>query len=147
MQSNYEFTGPQNTEFAELSKKMGFIAVFLLVLGALYCCAGALGTLLLAKLGGLLEPTFLATYNIEDHARSLFMICAAAAVVFFCTAFWMRGASVRFQAIVKTQGSDVELLMSAMRALNRLYRLWSVVLAAGLLLGLILLVRTMLSHA
>ena len=143
----YEFSEAQNAVFRELSHKMGFIAVFLVALGVLYLGAGLLGNSLLNKIGSLLEPAFLATYNVQDHARSLLISCITATIVFFCTAFWMRGAAARFQAIARTEGHDIELLMSAMRALKRLYRLWSIVLSVGLAMGLILLVRTLLEHA
>lgn len=143
----YEFGEAQNAVFRELSQKMTHIAGFLLALGVLYLTAGLLGNTLLNKVGSLLEPSFLATYNVQDHARSLLLSCFIATVVFFCTAFWMRGASNRFQNIVETEGHDIELLMSAMRALKRLYRLWSIVLSAGMAMGLILLVRTLFERA
>ncbi|CAN0502038.1 unnamed protein product, partial [Phaeothamnion confervicola] len=106
----YEFDEAQNTVFRELSKKMQHIGAFLLALGVLYLTAGLLGNSLLNKVGSLLEPSFLATYNVQDHARSLLLSCATATVVFFCTAFWIHGASNRFLNIARTEGHDIELL-------------------------------------
>lgn len=103
----YEFTEKQNDLVGALAAKMTFVGTMMIVFGALLDLIGLVSILLL--------------HHAPTSGVAVTNIVAGAAL--FCVGFWTRGAAVRFQQIVDTEGSDVTNLMSALEELFRIYSL------------------------
>jgi hypothetical protein len=102
----YEFTAEQNATIGDLARKMRFVAVFLILGGALECLT-VLGGHLTGLISGLVH-VFLGAWT------------------------WSAGNS--FRQIVDTQGQDITHLMSALGDLRRVYGLLYVLLIIALVL-------------
>jgi len=101
--SEYEFSVTQNKVFSELGSAMGFVAIALVVFGALSLIGGV------AQLAG--------------GARGVGIAGLVQGVVMLLTGIWTRGAAGSVHQIVASSGSDVANLMHAMEHLGRVYRL------------------------
>lgn len=127
--SGHEFSESHNLVFGDLSWKMSVVGFFCLLLSALY-----VGVLAL-----LLSP--LVREDITSPLLWPFLLLAGAgALAFVSGGSRMRSAASHFNAIVRTEGSDVARLLDALRALTGVFRLWGValaVIAALLLTGLL----------
>lgn len=112
--SGYEFDAQQNTQLTQLAAAMGVVGVGLLLLG-LVCVIGAVLQLLVGS-------------------RS-FVAMLVQGLLLIPMGLWTRGAAVHFLRIVRTQGSDVPVLMEAVQQLTKTYTLqkWLVLLVLALL--------------
>jgi hypothetical protein len=109
----YEFTPAQNTEIQGLAGAMTFVGTLLVIAGGLQL------------LGGVAS---LATGNVAQGVASL------QGVLHILLGTWTRGAAQGFDRIVKTQGHDIDNLMSALAQLKRVYGLHRVVLIITMVL-------------
>ena len=103
----YEFSDKQNELVGALAAKMAFVGTTMIVFG------------ILLDLGALVS--IVALHLAPTSGAALTNVIAGAAL--FCVGFWTRGASVHFQRIVDTEGSDVSNLMTALEELFRIYSL------------------------
>ena len=112
--AGYEFDAQQNTQLTQLAAAMGVVGVGLLLLG-LVCVIGAVLQLLVGS-------------------RS-FVAMLVQGLLLIPMGLWTRGAAVHFLRIVRTQGSDVPVLMEAVQQLTKTYTLqkWLVLLVLALL--------------
>ena len=112
--SGYEFDAQQNTQLTQLAAAMGVVGVGLLLLG-LVCVIGAVLQLLVGS-------------------RS-FVAMLVQGLLLIPMGLWTRGAAVQFLRIVRTQGTDVPVLMEAVQQLTKTYTLqkWLVLLVLALL--------------
>lgn len=103
----YEFNNTQNQLIRELSQKMRFVGYFLIAIGVLLILAGI----------------------INFRAGGFSTIIQG--IVQLIVGIWTAKAATSFQLIVKTQGSDIENLMSALGELRKLYTLqyWVFIIA------------------
>lgn len=101
--SEYEFDGSQNLVFSELGRAMAFVAIALIVLGALLV------------LGGVAQ--------LVDGAESLGLAGIVQGTVMLLTGIWTRGAASSVGRIVTSSGNDVANLIHAMEHLGRVYKL------------------------
>lgn len=106
-QKSYEFDESQNQVIGELSKKMNFVGIILIVLAILMMLGGIFS---IAK-GGLA--------NLGQGIVSLII------------GIWTMKASKAFKLIVDTTGNDIKNLMEALSELKNLYALqfWLYILA------------------
>lgn len=112
--AGYEFDAQQNTQLTQLAAAMGVVGVGLLLLG-LVCVIGAVQQLLVGS-------------------RS-FVAMLVQGLLLIPMGLWTRGAAVHFLRIVRTQGTDVPVLMEAVQQLTKTYTLqkWLVLLVLALL--------------
>lgn len=112
--AGYEFDAQQNTQLTQLAAAMGVVGVGLQLLG-LVCVIGAVQQLLVGS-------------------RS-FVAMLVQGLLLIPMGLWTRGAAVQFLRIVRTQGSDVPVLMEAVQQLTKTYTLqkWLVLLVLALL--------------
>ena len=101
--SEYEFDNAQNQVFSELGGAMGFVAIALVVFGALLILSGVA--------------------QLVDGAVSLGLAGVIQGTVMLLTGIWTRGAARSVHRIVASSGNDVANLMHAMEHLGRVYRL------------------------
>jgi hypothetical protein len=101
--SEYEFDDTHNRVFSELGTAMGFVAIALVVFGALLI------------LGGVAQ--------LFDGAEGLGLAGLVHGTVMLLTGIWTRGAARSVHRIVASRGNDVGNLMHAMEHLGRVYRL------------------------
>jgi sulfite exporter TauE/SafE len=97
----YEFTGAQNQLISTLAKRMKFVAIFFIVLGAIVA-AGGLFTL---------------SRGIEGIV-TIFM-----GALYIIIGIWTIRAANSFKQIVDTEQSDISYLMNALNELKKLYTL------------------------
>jgi hypothetical protein len=106
MANQYEFNQGENAVFSTLASSMKFVAIALMVLGAL--------SILLVLTG--------------DFSTLV------SGVVYIFIGIWTRSAANSIRAVVDTEGSDIMHLMNAMGDLNKLYNLQKWLLIIGLVL-------------
>ena len=116
-QPQYEFDNSQNELILDLSKKMRFVAYFLMALGILAVVFGIVGL----DVGSIIQG-----------------------IVQFLIGLWTVNAASLFRQIVETRGNDIVNLMGALAELRKLYTLqyWVLIIALifmaiALVLGLI----------
>ena len=115
--AQYEFTAPQNTVIGVLSKRMAWVAYFLIALGVL------------AVLGGLVT---LADGGVSAVIQGPLMVIIG---------IWTKKAAQAFDNVVKTEGSDISNLMAALGELRKLYTLqYWVIMIALVVVGLAIVV-------
>jgi hypothetical protein len=114
----FEFGAAENEVFQGLAAAMRFVSVGSIALAVLLL----LSALALSGFGGVRMLPFAIGQSI-------------AAAVMIITGVWLRGASRSVDAIVTTQGSDVQHLMSAMAHLGRMFSLQRVVFMAAFAVG------------
>jgi len=102
----FEFDTSQNELFGDLARKMGFVGILLVALGAL------------AVLGG-----------VFSGLKSLSNIFVG--ILYILIGLWTKNASDSFRRIVDTQGSDITNLMAALGQLRKLYTLqyWAIIIS------------------
>jgi hypothetical protein len=112
--AEFEFDVNQNDLLEDLSGKMRFVGLLLLVVGALNGVAGVI--ILFSKM--------------QDGLSSI-----VAGVIFVLIGFWTRQASTSFTQIVETEGHDISNLMIALGELRKLYALqyWMILAGTALL--------------
>ena len=109
--AEYEFTDSQNQIISQLASKMGWVAMFGLVVGVMIAVLG------LFSLGG-------------DGQGLVFLVQS----VFVITiALWTRRAALGFRQVVETTGSDISNVMSALGELKKLYTLHYWLIIVGIL--------------
>lgn len=96
---NYEFNQSQNQLILDLSKKMLFVSYFMMAGGVLGLLSGFIN-ITKGGFAGVVQG-----------------------VVLLITGFWTINVSKAFQAIVNTEGNDIENLMGALGGLRKLYTL------------------------
>lgn len=116
-ESQYEFDNSQNELILDLSKKMRFVAYFLMTLGVIAVIVGLLGL----NAGSIIQG-----------------------IVQFIIGLWTVKAASLFKQIVDTRGNDILNLMGALAELRKLYALqyWLLIIALvfmtiALVLGII----------
>ena len=112
--AGYEFDTQQNTQLTQLAAAMGVVGVGLQLLG-LVCVIAAVQQLLVGS-------------------RS-FVAMLVQGLLLIPMGLWTRGAAVQFLRIVRTQGTDVPVLMEAVQQLTKTYTLqkWLILLVLALL--------------
>jgi hypothetical protein len=98
-EKTYEFTADQNQLIGTLAKRMKFVAIFLIVLGAIVAVSG----LFTLSRGGIIY---------------IFM-----AALYLIIGIWTIRAANSFKLIVDTEASDISHLMNALNELKKLYTL------------------------
>ena len=103
----YEFNNTQNQLIRQLAQKMRFVGYILLTLGVLVIVAGIVNF----RLGG--------------------FATIIQGIIQLIIGIWTAKAATSFQLIVKTQGNDIENLMTALGELRKLYALqyWIFIIA------------------
>ena len=103
----YEFNNTQNQLIRQLAQKMRFVGYILLALGVLVIVAGIVNF----RLGG--------------------FATIIQGIIQLIIGIWTAKAATSFQLIVKTQGNDIENLMTALGELRKLYALqyWIFIIA------------------
>lgn len=103
----YEFNNSQNQLIRQLAQKMRFVGYILLALGVLVIVAGIVNF----RLGG--------------------FATVIQGIIQLIIGIWTAKAATSFQLIVKTQGNDIENLMTALGELRKLYALqyWIFIIA------------------
>ena len=103
----YEFNNTQNQLIRQLAQKMRFVGYILLTLGVLVIVAGIVNF----RLGG--------------------FATIIQGIIQLIIGLWTAKAATSFQLIVKTQGNDIENLMTALGELRKLYALqyWIFIIA------------------
>lgn len=103
----YEFNNTQNQLIRQLSQKMRFVGYILIALGVLVIVAGIVNF----RLGG--------------------FATIIQGIIQLIIGIWTAKAATSFQLIVKTQGNDIENLMTALGELRKLYALqyWIFIIA------------------
>ena len=103
----YEFNNTQNQLIRQLAQKMRFVGYILLTLGVLVIVAGIVNF----RLGG--------------------FATIIQGIIQLIIGIWTAKAATSFQMIVKTQGNDIENLMTALGELRKLYALqyWIFIIA------------------
>jgi len=103
----YEFNNTQNQLIRQLAQKMRFVGYILLALGVLVIVAGIVNF----RLGG--------------------FATIIQGIIQLIIGIWTAKAATSFQLIVKTQGNDIENLMTALSELRKLYALqyWIFIIA------------------
>jgi hypothetical protein len=117
MPREYEFDAAENEVISGLGGWMGFVGIMNMVFGGIYSLLG-----LLSLPGGIVQI-----------AIGICMLIMGA---------WMWAASRAFKDIVRTEGSDITLLMVALRKLRGVFTLQGVLMivaCAFLVLGFLLL--------
>lgn len=127
----YEFTNRQNELIEDLSKKMNFVGI-LMIIGAV-----------LSLISGVVVLFMSASQGIVDFSSII------QGVLLLFVGLWTRNAARAFRRVVNTTGTDIENLMSALRELRKLYTLqyWLVLialifLAIGLVIALVVSLAT-----
>ena len=108
----YEFTEAQNNVFMGLASAMKFVGIVSTILGGLS-----------------LTPVLFSPITL--------LVNGPQAALLIVIGIWTTRASNSVQAIVDTQGNDVQHLMTAMDGLSKLYRLQRALMILGLVLMLI----------
>jgi hypothetical protein len=112
----YEFTGAQNQLIGTLAKRMKFVAIFFIVLGAILAVSG----LFTLNRGGIV---------------TIFM-----GALYIIIGIWTIRAANSFKQIVDTEASDISYLMNALNELKKLYTLQYVLaIIAIVFLGIVIL--------
>lgn len=103
----YEFNNTQNQLIRQLAQKMRFVGYILIALGVLVIVAGIVNF----RLGG--------------------FATIIQGIIQLIIGLWTAKAATSFQLIVKTQGNDIENLMTALGELRKLYALqyWIFIIA------------------
>lgn len=103
----YEFNNTQNQLIRQLAQKMRFVGYILSALGVLVIVAGIVNF----RLGG--------------------FATIIQGIIQLIIGIWTAKAATSFQLIVKTQGNDIENLMTALGELRKLYALqyWIFIIA------------------
>ena len=103
----YEFNNTQNQLIRQLAQKMRFVGYILIALGVLVIVAGIVNF----RLGG--------------------FATIIQGIIQLIIGIWTAKAATSFQLIVKTQGNDIENLMTALGELRKLYALqyWIFIIA------------------
>lgn len=115
MEPNYEFNDKQNHLFRMLQMRMRFVSVIFILVGVLSGLA-----LLLIKL----EMVNLSSrYNIIGTIFAVFLIVTGVLL-------WKAAAS--FMKIINTQGSDIEILMAALKDLYLAFDIQMYMIIIGL---------------
>lgn len=103
----YEFNNSQNQLIRQLSQKMRFVGYILITLGVLVIIAG------------------IVNLRLNGFATII------QGIIQLVIGIWTAKAATSFQLIVKTQGNDIENLMTALGELKKLYALqyWIFIIA------------------
>jgi hypothetical protein len=139
--SQYEFSPEQDKTFDQLGYKMQGVGTMGLLLG-----------LLSLMLGGLLMAGFYQITHSPDPAvqakiqappATLYAVAGiyvVSGLVYLSIGFWTRSSGSAFRNIAATQGNDVNLLMTAVEKLYKMYSLVYSMILIGLLLFVITLI-------
>ena len=123
--SEYEFSTAQNEVFSELGSAMGFVAVALVLLGAL------------SMLGGV--------WQFVEGARGVGIAGLIEGIVMLLIGIWTRGAAGSVHQIVASSGNDIANLMHAMEHLGRVYWLQRALLIVAIAFGVLAAVAGVVS--
>lgn len=116
----YEFNNTQNQLIRQLAQKMRFVGYILIALGVLVIIAGIVNF----RLGG--------------------FATIIQGIVQLIIGIWTVKAATSFQLIVKTQGNDIENLMTALGELRKLYALQYWIFIIALVLVVVGIVATLI---
>ena len=125
---SYEFNESENKVFAGLaarSRGVGFWSMLygiLILMAFVYGCIpkSPLGPMELQN-GGLSAAVKIGRVDFKDGVSNIDLGAFVTGMVFLLLGIWSRAAGTGFQAVAKTQGSDIGHLMTALRNLSRLY--------------------------
>lgn len=128
----YEFTNRQNELIEDLSKKMNFVGI-LMIVGAVLSLISGVVVLVMSVSQGI----------VVDFSPII------QGVLLLFVGLWTRNAARAFRRVVSTTGTDIENLMGALRELRKLYTLqyWLalvalIFLAIGLVIALVVSLAT-----
>ena len=107
----YEFTGAQNQLIGTLAKRMKFVAIFFIVLGAIVAAGGL--------------------FSLSRGIEGIITIFMAA--LYIIIGIWTIKAADSFKKIVDTAESDVSYLMNALNELKKLYTLQYVLMIIAII--------------
>jgi hypothetical protein len=107
----YEFTDAQNQLIGTLAKRMKFVAIFFIVLGAIVAASGL----------------FTLSRGIEGIV-TIFM-----GALYIIIGIWTIRAAISFKQIVDTEQSDISYLMNALNELKKLYTLQYVLMIIAII--------------
>ncbi|MGI9519326.1 MAG: hypothetical protein ACR2NP_19905 [Pirellulaceae bacterium] len=132
--AGYEFDAQQNQTIGELAGAMKWVAVPLILVGAMYAVLAVIQLITAFQNWELLFPA---------------LMIALAAVLYLVLGFWTKQSSEAFSAVVATSGNDIGHLMTALDNLRKKYSLLSlivkiyvVLLIIGLIVGIVMLVAS-----
>jgi hypothetical protein len=126
-QAQYEFTDEQNRVIDQLARNMRVVAMFLTVIGMLYVVAFAAAAI----------HAFTAPVAIGQAA-----LLGIAMLLYLAIGKWTNAAALAFGGVVRTTGSDISHLMTALDNLRKLYVLMGTIIkvyVALIVIGLIIL--------
>ena len=107
----YEFTDAQNQIISQLASKMGWVAMFGLVVGVMIAVLGI--------------------FSLGSDGQGLVFLVQSVFVIMI--ALWTRRAALGFRQVVETTGSDITNVMSALGELKKLYTLHYWLIIVGIL--------------
>jgi len=107
----YEFTGAQNQLIGTLAKRMKFVAIFFIVLGAIVAAGGL--------------------FSLSRGIEGIITIFMAA--LYIIIGIWTIKAADSFKKIVDTAESDISYLMNALNELKKLYTLQYVLMIIAII--------------
>jgi sulfite exporter TauE/SafE len=107
----YEFTSAQNQLIGTLAKRMKFVAIFFIVLGAIVAAGGL--------------------FSLSRGIEGIITIFMAA--LYIIIGIWTIKAADSFKKIVDTAESDISYLMNALNELKKLYTLQYVLMIIAII--------------
>lgn len=112
----YEFNEPQNGVIGELAGAVTFVGTLLLISGVFQVVAG-----IIALVGG----------HFGQGGGAIVQ-----GILNIMLGNWTRGAGAAFDNIVKTQGNDIQNLMTALGELKQVYRVQRILIIIGMVIAL-----------
>ncbi len=109
--AEYEFTDSQSQIISQLASKMGWVAMFGLVVGVMIAALGI--------------------FSLGSDGQGLVFLVQSVFVIM--VALWTRRAALSFRQVVETTGSDITNVMSALGELKKLYTLHYWLIIVGIL--------------
>ncbi len=109
--AEYEFTESQNQIISQLASKMGWVAMFGLVVGVMIAVLGM--------------------FSLGSDGQGLVFLVQSLFVIMI--ALWTRRAALGFRQVVETTGSDITNVMKALGELKKLYTLHYWLIIVGIL--------------
>jgi len=121
----YEFTEEQNKLLRSLSSNMGWVGYWLVVFGLM--------ALILAVVLAFGSPRLRDRGIPSGQVWGAVVGYAVMGLVQFLVGYWTNWAARDFRKIAETQGHDIDLLIDALKSLNRMYSLVFTLMLIGIL--------------
>jgi hypothetical protein len=122
-QGEYEFDATQNQVIDKLAGRMSFVAIFFLIFGGL-----GVMSLFQFAVGFAAIPNGPETEQFHKMVAPFMAVQGLQIAVLIAVGVWTSTAATSFKKIVRTQGSDVSHLMSALNNLSKTYLIWKVLI-------------------